>query len=105
MGLWLDMLKLSGELQRVGVSGWVQVPAYEFFIEPHFKLPFVHWFGQPTRARLLRLFGGGRYRCLSPADLRMLVEGVNLLSKREFLPFSRRGNIMPSGSSSRNRIS
>jgi hypothetical protein len=41
VGLWPDMCAMADEVLRVGVSGWIQTPAWEFPIEPHFRLPFV----------------------------------------------------------------
>ncbi|WLE98596.1 MAG: methyltransferase domain-containing protein [Candidatus Electrothrix communis] len=35
--------KLIEELYRVGERVFVQTPAYEFFLEPHFIMPFIHW--------------------------------------------------------------
>jgi len=35
--------KFAKEVRRVGQRLWVQTPAYECFIEPHFLSPFFHW--------------------------------------------------------------
>ena len=55
VGSWLDMRTAANEARRVGLRGWIQVPAFEFPIEQHFLLPFVHWFSDPLQIRLLRL--------------------------------------------------
>ncbi|RUV78647.1 class I SAM-dependent methyltransferase, partial [Mesorhizobium sp. M1A.F.Ca.IN.020.32.1.1] len=54
VGPWQDMSAMASELLRVGRSGWVQTPAWEFPIEPHFRLPLLHWFAPPVRRALLR---------------------------------------------------
>lgn len=47
VGTWIDMRKAADELRRVGVRGWVQVPAFGFPLEQHFLLPCAHWFSEP----------------------------------------------------------
>lgn len=81
VGLWPDMAAMAAEVQRVGKAGWLQTPAYEFPIEPHFRLPCIHWLGAPTRTSLLRL--SRHYRNQDRAARRMHVERINLLSHRE----------------------
>jgi hypothetical protein len=44
------------EIRRVGKSYWVQTPAKEFFIEPHYFTLFLHWSSKPVQKRLLRNF-------------------------------------------------
>jgi hypothetical protein len=66
---------------RVGLSGWIQTPAFEFPIEPHFKLPFIHWLGQPLRRSLLSM--SKYYRGNTLAVRRWHVDRVNLLSYAE----------------------
>jgi len=53
VGLWTDMRSAAKELRRVGVCGWVQVPALEFPLEQHTLLPFVHWFSDPIMVFLV----------------------------------------------------
>jgi ubiquinone/menaquinone biosynthesis C-methylase UbiE len=50
VGLWTDVRNAAKELRRVGVRGWVQVPALGFPLEQHTLLPFVHWFSDPIMA-------------------------------------------------------
>lgn len=83
VGGWSDMKRMASELLRVGVHGWVQTPAWECPIEPHYQLPMLHWFGIPAKARMLSL--KKRLRGLSLDTRRGIAESVNLLSKSEFL--------------------
>jgi len=77
--------QFAGELRRVGQRLWVQTPAYEFFIEPHFLCPFFHWLPVPWRLRT------GRWVTLwgwlekpSSQQVREMVEEIRLLKKKEF---------------------
>jgi hypothetical protein len=82
VGLWADMEALAREAVRVGVSGWVQTPAWEFPIEPHFRLPFMHWFATPVRRAMLS--ASRDYASANLAGKRHHVERINLLSSKEF---------------------
>lgn len=79
VGSFARMRAMAREMRRVGKAGWVQAPAFEFPVEPHWKLPFVHWFGAPVKAAALR----ARYRH-SAEKSRERAEGVNLPSKGDF---------------------
>jgi hypothetical protein len=81
VGLWRDMCAMADEVLRVGLSGWIQTPAWEFPIEPHFRLPFLHWFGQPLRRAILR--GSRHYGSLDIRDRRYHIDRINLLSYGE----------------------
>jgi hypothetical protein len=81
VGDWLQMGRMAKEAIRVSRHGWLQTPAWEFPIEPHFKLPFMHWFATPARAALLAFAKG--YRGTDHAQRRWHAERINLLSKSE----------------------
>ena len=81
VGPWQDMAAMAREAMRVGRTGWIQTPAWEFPIEPHYRAPFLHWFGQPIRRRML--FFSRHYRDKSLAERRWHVDRINLLSRAE----------------------
>ena len=54
VGGWAEQTRMAQEVRRVGRYGWIQTPAWEFPVEPHWRLPIVHWFSRPLQARLLR---------------------------------------------------
>lgn len=81
VGSWTDMNDMAREARRVAPAGWVQTPAWEFPIEPHFRLPFIHWFATPLRASMLWFARGyGRQDYFSRREH---AERINLLSKSE----------------------
>ncbi|RFC68104.1 class I SAM-dependent methyltransferase [Mesorhizobium denitrificans] len=82
VGDWPDMFAMAKEARRVGSSGWVQTPAWEFPIEPHFQLPFVHWFSKPVRHKALSVWPC--YRRLSLEEKRSHIDEINLVSYRQF---------------------
>ncbi len=83
VGGWADMRAMAEEMMRVGRAGWMQTPAWEFPVEPHFRAPFLHWFGDPLRARLLGLSVKPGIRRLDMAARRRRMEGIHLLSRSD----------------------
>jgi hypothetical protein len=81
VGQWPDMCAMADEVLRIGLSGWIQTPAWEFPIEPHFRLPFLHWFAQPLRRVMLR--GSRHYGSLDIRHRRYHIDRINLLSHGE----------------------
>ena len=77
------MKAMADEKMRVGRAGWMQTPAWEFPIEPHFRAPFLHWFGDPLRARMLSLSVQPGIRNMDLHRRRRRVESIHLLSKSD----------------------
>ncbi len=77
VGAWGKMVDAAGELVRVGQHGWVQVPAFEFPLEVHHLMPFVHWFGTPIRRAVVGLFYPGTLD-----EMRAWVD-INLVTRKE----------------------
>jgi hypothetical protein len=83
VGGWDDMAAMARELRRVGLAGWVQTPAWEFPIEPHFQIPVMHWFARPMQARLMHFVRDRRHRRNDLEERWRRIERVTLLSRRE----------------------
>lgn len=49
VGDWEHQRAFASEVRRVGNKLWVQTPAFECPLEPHFLAPFVHWLPVPIR--------------------------------------------------------
>jgi hypothetical protein len=54
VGDWEKQKDFAHEVRRVGKKIWIQTPAIECPIEPHFVAPFVHWLPVTIRRRVLR---------------------------------------------------
>lgn len=84
VGSYADQQAFAAELRRVGRALWCQTPAREFFLEPHYLAPFVHWLPRPLQKRLVRwLTPWGWLTRPSPAEVTRTVEEIRLLSLAE----------------------
>ena len=83
VGMWNDMAAMASEVMRVGRAGWIQTPAWEFPVEPHFRTLFMHWLGKPAQRAMFSLSFEKRLRRLPMAVRRQALDGVNLLSHHE----------------------
>jgi methyltransferase family protein len=54
LGTWENQTAFARECQRVGKAYWIQTPAREFPVEPHFLALFLHWCPRSWQRRLLR---------------------------------------------------
>jgi hypothetical protein len=84
VGSWDQMAAMARELLRVGRAGWVQTPAWSFPIEPHYRVPFMHWFGRPLQARMMSLSVVKANRSLDLQERRRRADRINLLTRAEF---------------------
>ena len=57
VGSWSNMQDMAREVRRLAPRYFVQTPNFFFPIEPHHKLPMVHWLPEASRARLLKRMG------------------------------------------------
>ena len=84
VGSWERQQQFAREIRRVAKTLWVQTPAYECPIEPHYMAPLIHYLPHSWQKRLLR-------RCtvwgwIERPDARRInemVETTRLLRKRE----------------------
>lgn len=92
LGTRENQVTFARECQRVGRAYWVQTPAREFPVEPHFLTPFLHWFPRSLQRRLLRYFSvWGWLARPKPDAVGAAVAEVRLLTFKEFK------NLFPDG--------
>ena len=84
VGTWENQERFAAEVRRVGGRLWIQTPAWEFFIEPHYITPFVHWVPRRVRkyvVRYLTVWAWASRPSMEEAQAR--VDEIRLLSYRE----------------------
>lgn len=85
LGTYEDQQAFARELKRVGKGLFVQTPAKEFFLEPHYLTPFVHWFPIRIQRKLLKNFTfWGILMRPTDEDVERSLSELRLLNKREF---------------------
>ena len=98
MGTWNRMEAFAREVRRLGDRYYIQTPNFWFPVEPHFRLPFIHWLPLTLGARMLmwatkerkitvgqaiRWLEGNR--TLDPAQVRCLFPDAVIKTERLFL--------------------
>ena len=84
VGSWERQQQFASEIRRVARSLWVQTPAYECPIEPHYMTPFIHYFPRSFQKKILRwctLRGWLEHPTREQID--SMVETTRLLCKSE----------------------
>ena len=74
---------LAAEIDRVSKQVFIQTPAQEFPIEPHFLLPFIHWLPRKIGYHIVKI---SPWRILSKPSIDTLnsyYHGTILLNKNE----------------------
>ncbi|MGH7952169.1 MAG: methyltransferase domain-containing protein [Limisphaerales bacterium] len=84
VGSWERQQQFAAEIRRVANALWVQTPAYECPIEPHYMTPFIHYLPQSLQKKLLRWFTPfGWIERPNREEINSMVETTRLLRKSE----------------------
>jgi hypothetical protein len=85
VGSYENQQIFAKELKRVANGLFVQTPAKEFFLEPHYLTPFIHWLPIRTQKKLLRNFSlWGLLTRPSNDTVDTVLGEIRLLNKAEF---------------------
>ena len=84
VGSWERQQQFAAEIRRVAKAVWVQTPAYECPIEPHYLTPFIHYLPRSCQKKILR-WGTVRGWIARPnqAEINEMVDTTRLLRKAE----------------------
>lgn len=84
VGSWENQERFAKEIRRVGRRVWVQTPAYECPIEPHYIAPFIHYLPKSWQMRLIPwITVWGWVERPTAAQVREAVETTRLLTRAE----------------------
>jgi len=61
VGPWSRQRRMAQEVRRLGPRYFVQTPNFWFPVEPHFRLPLIHWAPQSWRAAVVMRRACGFY--------------------------------------------
>ena len=75
----------AGEIDRLGMSYFVQTPNFWFPLEPHSMVPFFHWLPRRCRLWLVRHFQLGHWaRAGGPGGAAEIIDSAQLLDRARF---------------------
>jgi hypothetical protein len=84
VGSWERQLQFASEIRRVAKALWVQTPAYECPIEPHYMAPFIHYLPRSFQKLILRWCTlWGWIERPNAEQISSMVETTRLLRKSE----------------------
>ena len=83
VGLWRDQSQAAAEIRRLAPRYFVQTPNFWFPIEPHFRMPLIHWLPMPWRTSIVMQRACGFYpRARSCDEARRTLDDAILLDAR-----------------------
>ena len=84
VGSWEQQQQFASEIRRVARNLWIQTPAFECPIEPHYLTPLVHYLPRTVQKKIVRWCTlWGWLERPSPAKIESVVETTRLLRKSE----------------------
>lgn len=83
VGNWSNQKRMATEIRRVAPRHYVQTPNFWFPIEPHLRMPVMHWLPEPWRVRIVMAKACGFYpRAASEDEARTILDDARLLDYR-----------------------
>ena len=80
VGPWSDRVAMAGEVRRLAPSYFVQTPNFWFPLEPHLRVPGIHWLPQPWRRAIVMSRACGYYpRARGVAEAETILQDATLL--------------------------
>jgi len=81
VGSWSNQKRMAAEIRRVAPRGFIQTPNYWFPIEPHFRMPVIHWLPEPWRIAIVKARACGFYpKAKNEDEARVILSDATLLN-------------------------
>jgi ubiquinone/menaquinone biosynthesis C-methylase UbiE len=80
VGDYNNQKQMAKEFRRVAKNYYIQTPNHNFFFEPHFRMPFVHFLPKSFRVFLINNF---RQKPKNKDRAKKRVDGITLLTIRQ----------------------
>ncbi|NVO15331.1 MAG: class I SAM-dependent methyltransferase [Rhodoplanes sp.] len=99
VGTWMDQKRMAAEVRRVAPRHFVQTPNYWFPVEPHFRLPFIHWLPEPWRLSIVQRRACGFYPRAADID-----QAYGIVDDARLLTFDAMRSLFPNSEIVRERV-
>lgn len=84
VGNWTQQVAFASEIRRVGQALWIQTPAKECPIEPHYLAPLVHYLPKSMQKKIIRWITiWGLIQKPAQEEIDQMVETTRLLTRKE----------------------
>jgi Methyltransferase domain len=84
VGTWEQQQQFASEVRRIAPNLWVQTPAFECPIEPHYMMPMVHYLPESIRRFAVKWFSPWSWlERPDDATIESVVRTTRLLSKKQ----------------------
>lgn len=81
VGRWSDQKRMAAEVRRLAPRHFIQTPDYWCPVEPHFRLPVIHWLPVPWQAAIVQARACGFYpRARNTDEALTILEDARLLN-------------------------
>jgi len=81
IGRWSDQRRMAREVRRLAPRYFVQTPNFWFPLEPHYRMPFIHWLPESWRACVVSHMACGFYpRARSFDEAQEIMQDARLLN-------------------------
>jgi hypothetical protein len=81
VGSYSNMIRFAAETRRVGRAYYVQTPYLWFPLEPHYRVPFLHWLPDAMRLRLHSSMNLGYARRCDYLEAMRRIDGVRIVDR------------------------
>ena len=81
VGRWSDQKRMAAEVRRLAPRHFIQTPDYWCPVEPHFRMPVIHWLPVPWQTTIVRARACGFYpRAADIDEALMILEDARLVT-------------------------
>lgn len=99
VGRWSDQKRMAAEMRRLAPRHFIQTPDYWCPVEPHLRMPVIHWLPVPWQAAIVRARACGFYPRARDID-----EALTILEDARLVTLKAMKALFPDSTIERERV-